>query len=267
MKLHIQLAPEILFEIAGFPVTNVLLWMVFITIALVIVSLLIVRNLKFVPGLWQNIFEVLFEGGWDFIRTTVGSEKKTSRLFPLVFTLFIFILVCNLFVFIPGQAALFLEHGESRIPVFRAVMSDYGLIFMMTMVTVITAQIVAIIASGPFGYIGRFFNFKGVKEFFVLLFKGKFTFGALFQGFLDFFLGLMELVGELAKIFSLSFRLFGNIFAGEVLAMVMFFLAPFIMPLPFLFLALLAAFVQAFVFSVLTLVFINMASEIETVET
>ena len=73
----------------------------------------------------------------------------------------------------------------------------------------------------------------------------------------------MDIVGELAKIFSLSFRLFGNIFAGEVLTAVILFLAPFFVPLPFMFLGLLTAVVQAFVFSILTLIFVTMASEIE----
>jgi F-type H+-transporting ATPase subunit a len=76
----------------------------------------------------------------------------------------------------------------------------------------------------------------------------------------------MELIGEITKIVSLSFRLFGNIFAGEVLAMVMLFLAPFVIPLPFLFLGLLVAVVQAFVFAVLTLVFVSIASDMEVEE-
>jgi F-type H+-transporting ATPase subunit a len=120
-------------------------------------------------------------------------------------------------------------------------MSDYGLVLIMTLISIIVAQIVAIITAGPWKYLGRFINFKSP---------------------LAFFLGLMELVGEIAKIFSLSFRLFGNIFAGEVLGAVMLLLAPFFMPLPFLFLGLLSAVIQAFVFSVLTLVFISMASEV-----
>ena len=86
------------------------------------------------------------------------------------------------------------------------------------------------------------------------------------QGLLDLFLGLMDIVGEIAKIISLSFRLFGNIFASEVLIAVALFLAPFIVPIPLKFLGLLTAIVQAFVFSVLTLVFVNMASEIEEEE-
>jgi F-type H+-transporting ATPase subunit a len=124
-------------------------------------------------------------------------------------------------------------------------MSDYGMVLVMTLISVLITQIIAIITAGPWKYLGKFINFKNP---------------------LKFFLGIMELIGEVAKIISLSFRLFGNIFAGEVLGAVVLFLAPFFVPLPFLFLGLLTAVVQAFVFAVLTLVFISMASEMETVE-
>ena len=126
-------------------------------------------------------------------------------------------------------------------------------------------QIVAIAVTGPLGYIGKFINFSGIKEFFVLISKGKFKPSVLAMGCLDLFLGFMDIIGEFAKIFSLSFRLFGNIFAGEVLGGVMLSLIPYFVPFPFMVLGLLTAFVQAFVFSVLTLVFISMASEVEEV--
>ena len=77
----------------------------------------------------------------------------------------------------------------------------------------------------------------------------------------------MEIISEVAKILSLSFRLFGNIFAGEVLAAVMLFLMPYFLPLPFMFLGLLSAVIQAFVFSLLTTIFIAMASELPAPET
>ncbi|KKP80374.1 MAG: ATP synthase subunit a [Candidatus Moranbacteria bacterium GW2011_GWF2_35_39] len=119
-------------------------------------------------------------------------------------------------------------------------MSDYGMVFVLTAISIITIQIVAIIAHGPFGYLGKFINLKSP---------------------LAFVLGLMDLIGELSKILSLSFRLFGNIFAGEVLGLVMLFLAPFIVPLPFALLGLITAIIQGFVFSLLTLIFISMAGE------
>ncbi len=130
------------------------------------------------------------------------------------------------------------------------------------MISVITTQIVAIFVYGPFGYIFKFINIKELKNFFLELLKGRLKLGLLGQGFLDLFLGLMDIVGEIAKIISLSFRLFGNIFAGEVLGAVFLFLAPFIAPLPMQFLGLLTAIVQAFVFSILTLIFIKMAGDI-----
>lgn len=259
--MNISLSPEILFHLWSFPVTNALLWSFFLSFSLIFFSIYLYKTKKDVPGRVQGITEVLLEGAFNFVQSVIGTEKKAKRIFPLVFTMFIFILFANLFVFIPGQSAIMLNTPEGEIPLFRAVMSDYSLVFVMTMITVILTQIVAIVASGPFGYLGKFINISGIKKFFKLLVKGKFEAGVLAQGFLDLFLGLMDIVGEVAKIISLSFRLFGNIFAGEVLSAVMLFLMPFIAPLPFMFLGLLTAVVQAFVFSVLTLIFVSMASE------
>lgn len=259
--MDISLSPEILFHIGSFAVTNSFVWMIVLTIFLISFFVLINKKRKEIPGGLQNLTEVIFEGAYDFVRSVIGSDEKARKIFPLVFTMFIFILTANLATYIPGQSALEIKTAEGALPIFRAVMSDYGLVFVMTIVTVILTQIIAIIVLGPFGYIGKFFNIKGIKEFFSLLMKGKFKFGVLAQGFLDFFLGLMDIVGEVAKVISLSFRLFGNIFAGEVLSAVMLFLAPFFAPLPFMFLGLLTAVVQAFVFSVLTLIFVTMASE------
>lgn len=245
MELNISLAPEIIFNIGSFPVTNTLFWSVILTVFLLVFFVVVGRRLKDVPSGVQNVVELLIEGAYSFVESIIGPGKKTDRVFPLVTTMFIFILTTNLFTFIPGQAAFSIDRSGGAAAIFRAVMSDYGIVLMMTLISVITVQIVAIAVSGPFSYIGKFINFSNP---------------------LKFFLGLMDLVGELAKILSLSFRLFGNIFAGEVLGSVMLFLMPFFAPLPFMFFGVLTAFVQAFVFSVLTLVFISMASEIEVEE-
>lgn len=261
--LDISLAPRVLFYIAGFGVTNTFFWMVVISLVLMFVFVRVAKRMKDVPGRLQNVLEVLIEGSFDFANSVTGSEAKTKKIFPFVFTLFLFILVSNLLVYLPGQSAVSIETAGGTIPLFRAVMSDYSLIFVMTISGVIITQIVAIAMHGPFGYLGKFINIKEFKNFFKYLFKGKFKPGLLGQGFLDFFLGVMDLIGEISKIVSLSFRLFGNIFAGEVLTAVVLFLFPFILPLPFKFLGLLTAVVQAFVFSVLTLIYITLASEIE----
>jgi len=242
MELNISIAPEIIFYIKSFPVTNSLIWSFFISFALIAITLLIRFSLKIVPGKLQNIAELIIEESFAFVKSVIGTEEKARKVFPLFCTLFVFILAANLFTFIPGQAALTVDNGHGAVSVFRAAMADYGMVFVLTLISVITVQIVAIAIHGPFGYLGKFLNF---------------------QSPLKFFLGVMDIIGELAKILSLSFRLFGNIFAGEVLGAVMLFLVPFIAPLPFMFLGLLSAVVQAFVFATLTLVFITLASEIE----
>ncbi len=245
MGLNISLAPEVFFYIGTFPVSNTLFWSFIVFVFLVVWSFFFSRSIKLVPGRFQNVMEMMIDGAYDFIESIAGSKKKAKRLFPLIFTMFFFVFFANLLTFIPGQAAVTLKTAGGVVPLFRAIISDYSLVFMMTMVSVILIQVVAIATVGPLGYIGKFINFKSP---------------------LKFFLGIMDLVGELAKVMSLSFRLFGNIFAGEVLGAVMLFLFPFFLPLPFLFLGLLTAVVQPFVFAVLTLVFISMASEVEEAE-
>lgn len=246
MNLDISLAPEILFRIGNFPVTNTLLWSYILSVFLITLTLLVRFKMRKVPGRLQSFFELLIEEGMKLMANTLGSKKKAKRAFPLVFTMFFFILAANLATFIPGQAAFKIHTATGDAPLFRAIMSDYGMVFVLTLISIITTQIVAIAVHGPFGYIGKFISFKSP---------------------LAFVLGLMDIIGELAKILSLSFRLFGNMFAGEVLGSVMLFLAPFFVPLPFAFLGLITAVIQAFVFSLLTLIFISMASEIEQNET
>jgi F-type H+-transporting ATPase subunit a len=149
-------------------------------------------------------------------------EKRAKRTFPLVFTMFLFILLANLFTFLPGAAAI----TSGDIPLFRAVTSDYGLVFVLTIIALVVVQVVAIVTNGPFGYLKQFIDVSSP---------------------LNFILGVMNLIGEIAKILSLSFRLFGNMFAAEVLGAVMLFLMPFFIPLPFMFLGLITAIIQAVV--------------------
>jgi F-type H+-transporting ATPase subunit a len=240
MELNISLAPEVLFNIGSLPITNSFFWFFCLSWLFIITAIIYKSRIKLVPGKMQNFIELLISSAYEFVESIIGPGKKAERVFPLVATIFFFIVTANLLVYIPGQAAISLNTAGGAVPLFRAVVADYGLVFLLTIMAIIIVQLVAIISAGPFNYLGRFINFRSPMKF---------------------FLGIMELISELAKIISLSFRLFGNIFAGEVLGAVMLFLAPFFVPLPFLFLGLLTAVVQAFVFAVLTLVFISMASE------
>lgn len=243
MRLDISLAPETLFHIGSVPISNSFFWSWFVSIFLLLGAFWVKRNLKMSPGRLQSFLELFVSEAYNFVETTIGDKVKARRVFPLVFTMFFFVLFSNLLTFIPGQASVTIETAGGVVPLFRAIVADYSLVFMLTMISVIVTQLVAIIVAGPLRYLGKFLNFTSP---------------------LNFFLGLMDLIGEIAKVMSLSFRLFGNIFAGEVLGSVMLFLFPFFLPLPFAFLGILTAIVQPFVFAVLTLVFISMASTTES---
>lgn len=234
--VHVAIAPETLFSIGGFPVTNAFAWSVFLSVLLIALAFRLRSSLREVPKGFQNVSEALIEAFFNFTNTITGSVEKTKKIFPLAFSMFLFILFANLLTFFPGASAVTF-HGE---PLFRAVATDYNLVLFLTLTAVILIQIVAIIVNGPFGYLKKFINFSSP---------------------LNFVLGIMDIVGELSKILSMSFRLFGNIFAGEVLLAVMLSLLPYFVPLPFMLLGLLAGVIQAFVFSLLTIVFVSMASE------
>lgn len=289
MGLSISLSPEVLFSIGSLQVTNAFFWSLVLSLIMISFTLILNKKKKMVPGRIQGLSEMFIQGGYNFVLNVVGDEKRAKKIFPLVFTFFLFILFANLATFIPGQAAVSVMRDGETVAPFRAIMSDYSQVFVLTMITIITTQVVAIMVHGPFGYVGKFFNFSGIIAFFKSFSDKKKKmgerFGILAQGFLDLFLGVMDIVSEFAKVISLSFRLFGNIFAGEILGAVMLFIGfsvvqfgflkvnmlmaggnvivASLINLPFMFLSLLTALVQAFVFSVLTLIFIMMASEIE----
>src|SRR5439155_14947816 len=201
--------------------------------------------------------------------------------FPLVATFFIFILVSNLLDVFPGvdtvgtinhdaiRAAhvtsqpvlgflLFGDLSDKLIPWIRPATSDLNLNFSMALIAVITAQVFGFVTLGPLEHLGKFFN---VKTFFQSLIKLKF--GGMFQGLIEFFVGLIELIGEIARVLSLAFRLFGNIFAGSAVLAVFAFILPFVSDVIFIPLELFVAFVQALVFSLLSLVYLEMATTSE----
>lgn len=240
-SVEVSLAPEALFYIGSFPVTNAFFWELFLSAVLIGVAIRIRFFLKQNPDTFQNIVELIIEEGYNFLCSIMRDKEKARRMLPLAMTMFLFILFANLFTYLPGSSAV----SSGHLPLFRAVMSDYGIVLIMTLIAVILTQVVAIVVNGPFGYLKKFINFSSP---------------------LAFVLGLMDIIGELSKILSMSFRLFGNIFASEVLGAVMLFLMPYFLPLPFMLLGLLSAVIQAFVFSLLTVIFVSMASEVPSPE-
>lgn len=232
---EISLKAEEIFKIGNFFVTNSLLMSLIVLAFLAVLVFFAKKRFKLVPGGVQNIFEMAIEKLLSLMDSVLGSREKSERYFPLVATIFIFILVSNWLGILPGVGSFFLKEGDKHVPLLRSPASDLNFTLALAVTAVIATNLFGILIFGIITHFKKFFNFSNP---------------------INFFIGILELISELAKIVSFSFRLFGNVFAGEVLLTIIFFLVPYIAPLPFLFLEIFVGFMQAFVFAMLTLVFI-----------
>ena len=236
--MHISIAAEKLFEIGGWPVTNALLLssLVFITLAGAAVFL---RNkMAMIPGKLQSIFELLLEEILKLMDSLLGSRRLSERYLPLIATIFLFVVISNWFGLLPLGAIGIREGEKGLVPLFRSPASDLNFTLALALISILSINILGITAIGFIKHAKKFFNFSHPIYTFV---------------------GLLEFIAEFVKIISFSFRLFGNVFAGEVLLAIVGFLVPYVLPLPFLFLEVFVGFIQAFIFAMLTLVFVAMA--------
>jgi len=233
--MEISLKAEELFKIAGFEVTNSLTLSFLAFFLLIALAIILNKKIKIIPGYFQSFFELAFEKLLGLMGSVLGSREKSEKYFPLVATIFIFILCSNMLGIFPGVGSLMIHKNGAEVPFFRSPASDLNFTLALAIISVILTNLLGIIAVGFFRHMGKFFNFKNPIKFFI---------------------GILEFISEISKIISLSFRLFGNILAGEVLLTIVFFLVPYFAPLPFLFLEIFVGFIQAFVFAMLTLVFI-----------
>jgi len=236
--LAISLRAETLFYIGPFPVTNALALSALVFILFVAIAFSLRKRITMIPGRIQNVAEVVVEGALGIMDTVLGDRRKSEKYFPLVFTVFIFILCSNWLGLLPGVGSLIVTNPEGTIPLFRSPASDLNFTLALALIAITFVNIASSRAIGLRQRAKAFFNFKGP---------------------IDFFVGILEIVSEFAKIISLSFRLFGNVFAGEVLLAIMAFLVPYVIPLPFLFLEIFVGTIQAFIFAMLTTVFVGMA--------
>jgi len=232
--MDLSLTPKVITTVAGFPITDTFWVTIGISILLMLVFIFGARKMKDVPKGLQLWLEVIVDGSRSFIHETTHSDKVTNRLHPWILTIFLLFLVGNLLSFIPGFTSLTF-HGE---PLYRAATTDYNLVFILALTFMIVAQTVNIMTGGIWHYIKRFINFKSP---------------------LEFILGFFEIIGEFAKLISVSFRFFGNAFAAEVLIAVLMFIFPYLLPLPFMMILLLASFVQPAVFALLIMIYIQMS--------
>jgi F-type H+-transporting ATPase subunit a len=245
--MEISLAPETIFHLGSFPVTNTVLVTFCISLLIIISSFVLRKKIKLIPKGFQNVIEYVLESFLNLIDSVTQNREQSRKFFPLVVTIFIFVILSNWVELIPGLGTIGINeeiHGKTiLVPFLRSTSADLNATLAIALVAVFSIQFMGIAAIGFYKYAGKFFVSPLKKPYFI-----------------GTFVGLLELISEIAKIISFSFRLFGNIFAGEVLLIVMLNLIPYLVPLPFLFLELFVGFVQALVFSMLTLVFLKMAA-------
>ncbi|MDP3975374.1 MAG: FoF1 ATP synthase subunit a [bacterium] len=216
----------------------------FLVSAFIIVLSIAVRgSIRLIPGRFQVMMESMVDFFYDQLQSAWGSDDKRAKLLlPLIVALFLLIFIANQFSIIPLVASL-MNEGQT---LFRTPTSDLSLPLTLAVVMVGGAHLVAF-TRHPFRHLGNYFKFH-------LLLRIRSVKDAL-NAFLELFLGLLDIVGEFAKVISISCRLFGNIFAGEVMHVVITWLTAYLLPMPFIFLSIFSGLVQAFVFTILAINF------------
>jgi F-type H+-transporting ATPase subunit a len=304
---HITIKPETITSAGPVDFTNTMITSWFVVAFMIIAVFLASRRWELVPRGAQNVLEAILEAFYGLV-VNVAGEKRGRRFFPVVATIFFFILVSNWLSLLPIFNVIGFtqeeEHGfvmeETAIgpidlnwvplsgpgglsgdsideddadahaafetakeegkavgelkPLFRGPNTDLNTPLALAIVSAIAVETWGITSLGFFGYGRKFFNFGGI-------FKGlvKLNFGMVFRGVIDAFVGILEFISEVVRLVSFTFRLFGNMFAGEVVILMFTFLTPIIVTILFYGLEMFVGVVQAFIFAMLTLVFGVMA--------
>lgn len=238
---EISIKAEKLFELWHIPVTNSMVLSLVTLLLLLGFAWFMRSRMSLVPGKIQSIFELLREQILAFMENVLGNRHAAEKYFPLVATCFMFIIISNWLGLLPIVGPIGLRHmteeGSGLIPLFRAPAADLNFTIALALISVFSINFISVMALGMKKFIGRFIHLRS----------------PILTG-----VGIIEIFSEFVRIISFSFRLFGNVFAGEVILIVVAFLAPLLLPIPFLFLEIFVGFIQAFIFSMLTLVFISM---------
>ncbi len=225
-------APETILQIGIIPITNTLLHTFVVDLLLVGGAFYASKKLMFIPNnFFQNAIESIIETFYNLTESI--AQPVAAKIFPYFMSFFLFILVANWSSLIPGVGTIGIrEHGE-LIPLLRGATSDLNTTLALALISAIATHSLSIGTIGIKEYLGRYFSFNPI----------------------NLFIGVLEIISEITKVISLSFRLFGNIFAGEVVLLTVSSMFAFIFPLPFLMLEVIVGVVQALVFSMLTMVF------------
>jgi len=240
--LHVSIAPYHIGELWGLPITPTLLTTSFVAVLLVTAAFFIGRNIKIVPGKGQVAVEGVLYGVYGYVLSVLEDEKLAKRFFPLIVTIFLYIAIANLFGLLPFVGSIGVHGGTGHggfTPLFYPPSSDLNFPLALAFVAFLAIEFAGIAALGFLKYAHKFVNFSSV---------------------IGFVVGIIELISEVARLVTFSFRLFGNIFAGKVLLLVALYFIPFLLPVPLVLYETLVGIIQGAIFALLTLFFIKIAA-------
>ncbi len=246
--------------VGGFTITNALLTSWIVVAIIIILSYVLRFKLREIPGKLQNIFEIMIEGALGLCDQVTGNRTLSIKIFPVAISVFFFILLNNWLGILPFGGFGIIEkgdHGLTFIPFLRGGTADINTTVALAAMAVFGANLFGVFSIGIWKTFNKYVNLKVLGGIFK---KIRHEPTIILVAPITFFVGLIEIVGEFAKIASLSFRLFGNVFAGEVLLVSMAALVAYVVPIPFLFLELLVGFIQALIFSILLVVYFTIAA-------
>jgi len=253
----IELPSEPVAHIGHFAVTNTLFASWLTMIVLVGLSILLTRKMKLIPGKGQAMAEAIVEGLLNFVESVAG-KKHARMLFPGVATIFIYVITNAYLALFPFFGSIgVIEHDGKFAPLFRAANTDVNVPLSIAIMSFVFVESWGMRALGVSHYIGEFVNVRQMVQGLKELFTGKIGQAVMniAFGFINLFVGVLEIFSHLIRMLSFTFRLFGNMTAGEILILVSCFLIPLVFTIPFYGLELLIGLIQALIFSGLTLVF------------
>lgn len=257
---EINLYAEPILNIGGFSITNSYINSLLAVFILIILFLAAGRKAKLIPKGMQNFFEIILDGAMGFADSITQDRKKTEKLLPIVLPLFLFILVNNWLGILPGIGTIgFIQDGH-LIPFFRGGTADLNTTLALALFAIVMSHIMGVITVGLWKHSNKFINFQAMLDIPRKFSKDK---TVTFVHPIKFGVGILEILSEVAKVVSLSLRLFGNIFAGEILISSMTMLFAYVLPVPFYFMEVLVGVVQAAVFAILALVFMTITMSAE----
>ncbi len=235
--INIGLKSEYIASVMGASVTNTFCTSLLVSLILTIAGAVFYLKRDSHKNIVVNGIRILVYELLKLTDAVTGDRALSKKILPLITTFFLFIVSANLLAMIPGfLGSFFVSFPEGKISLLRSPNSDLTTTLALAIFSVVAIQGFSLRVLGLKKYLERFFDFTSP---------------------IRFILGFFEMISEGVKVLSFSFRLFGNIFAGEVLLLVIAFLVPYIIPLPFMILEIFVGVIQAFIFSILTLTFIK----------